>query len=75
MTPQDFKTWRKASKLTQTGAAAAFGLSLATVKLYESGRRYGAGDDAGRPVEIPRTVQLACAALAHGLTPADALRR
>lgn len=71
MTPQDFKTWRKALKLTQAGAAAALGLSKLTIQMYEAGKRY----DDGRPVVIPLTVQLACAALAHGLTPADALRR
>ena len=69
MTPQDFAMWRKNRGWSRPKAGAALGISEGSVKLYEAGRRF----DDGRPVEIPLTVQLACAALTHGLTPADAL--
>ena len=70
MTPQDFQAWRKARGESRAASAAALGISQATIKLYEAGRRF----DDGRPVEIPLAVQLACAALTHGLSPADALK-
>jgi transcriptional regulator with XRE-family HTH domain len=65
MTPEDFKAWRKAMGWTQTEAAIELGISRGSVELYERGSRR----EDGRPVEIPRTVALACAALTHGLEP------
>ncbi|MEO0498973.1 MAG: helix-turn-helix transcriptional regulator [Pseudomonadota bacterium] len=70
MTPQEFQDWRKAMNLTQEAAAEALDLSRATIKMYEAGKR--PGKDA-RPVAIPRTVALACAALACGLEESDAV--
>lgn len=65
MTPTSFRAWRKSLGLTQQGAAEAIGVSRDSVWLYEAGRRR----DDGRPVEIPRTVALACAAVSAGLEP------
>lgn len=59
MTPQEFRDWRIAMQFTQQQAADELGLSKSTVELYESGRRR----DTDQPVVIPRTVELACAAL------------
>ena len=56
MTPQQFKAWRKRLGLTQARAADAIGMSLTQIKNYEAGR-----------ADIPRYVELACAALALGL--------
>ena len=50
-------------KLSQQGAADALGLSKASIELYERGSRR----DDDRPVVIPRTVELACAALMQGI--------
>jgi len=50
--------------LSQQGTADALGMSKASVELYERGSRR----DDDRPVVIPRTVELACAALAQGIT-------
>ncbi len=59
--PDQFKAWRKLLKLTQAEAAVKLGISSRSVELYESGVR------AGNEVEIPRPVELACAALAAGI--------
>ncbi len=64
MKKEQFKAWRKAMRLTQTGAARALGLSRNSIELYERGTRR---DDPDRIVVIPRTVELACAALMLGI--------
>ena len=61
MRPQDFKRWRKTQHLSQKQAAEALGLKRRVVQYYEKGERDG------DKVKIPRTVRLACAALANGL--------
>ena len=63
MTPEQFKAWRKQRGQTQTEAAASLGISKGSIELYEAGRRR----DDDRPVVIPKTVELACAALALGI--------
>ncbi len=60
MEPCDFKRWRKVMKLSQNEAAEALGLKTRMIQYYERGERNGL------PVEIPKTVRLACHALAHG---------
>ena len=57
MTPQQFKAWRKRLGLTQARAADAIGMSATQIKNYEAGR-----------ATIPLYVELACAALALGIT-------
>ena len=64
MTPDDFKAWREAMRLTQDGAATALGLSNATIQNYERGRRLD-----GKPAPIPRTTALACGAQFHRIAP------
>ncbi|MBM1169610.1 helix-turn-helix domain-containing protein [Microvirga arabica] len=64
MTKEQFRAWRKAMKLTQTGAAQALGLNRNTIELYERGTRR---DNPNHVVSIPRTVELACAALMLGI--------
>jgi transcriptional regulator with XRE-family HTH domain len=49
---------------SQQEAADALGQSKGNIQNYERGRRR----DDERPVVIPRTVELACAALALGIT-------
>jgi len=63
MTPADLHAWRQRLGLSKAGAAAALGLSYSAYRYYEAGQRDG------KPVEIPRTVALACAAVAVGLPP------
>lgn len=48
---------------TQLQASEALGLSKPTVELYERGARR----EDERPVLIPKTVELACAAVALGI--------
>jgi len=60
MPPAAFKRWRKSLGLSQKEAAAALGLKRRAVQYYEKGER------GGDPVPIPKTVRLACYALAQG---------
>ena len=59
MSPTAFKRWRKSLGLSQKAAATALGLKRRAVQYYEKGERDG------DPVEIPKTVRLACFALAQ----------
>lgn len=68
MTPEDFKSWRLALNWSQQTAADQLGISKGSVELYERGSRR----DDGRPVEIPKTIALACAALWHRQRPWEA---
>ena len=60
MSAAAFKKWRKTLKLSQKEAAQALGLKRRALQYYEKGVRDG------DPVEIPKTVRLACYALAQG---------
>ena len=61
MRPSDFKRWRKGLKLSQQEAADVLGLKRRVVQYYEKGERDG------EPVEIPKSVRLACYAIAQGV--------
>jgi transcriptional regulator with XRE-family HTH domain len=62
MTPEQFREWRTYMGYTLLEAAEALDLSSGAVQSYEAGAR-----PEGRRVIIPRTVELACAALAVGI--------
>jgi predicted transcriptional regulator len=61
MRPGDFRRWRRGLKLSQQEAANVLGLKRRVVQYYEKGERDG------EKVEIPKTVRLACYALAQGV--------
>ena len=63
MTPTQFRAWRDWMGISQTKAADFLGVSPRTIFLWETGHR---GADR-RPVLVPKTVELACAALAQGV--------
>jgi transcriptional regulator with XRE-family HTH domain len=65
MTPQQFKAWRKAMGLRQKEAAARLGLKKRVIQYYERGHRDG------KKVEVPKSVELACYALAVGVDEYD----
>lgn len=65
MTPDDFRAWRAGLNLTQKQAAERLGISTSQLTNYEAGVNRGSG----RRAPIPRTVALACAAVAAGLEP------
>lgn len=65
MSPDSFKAWRTIMDLSQLKAGEALGLSKGTIENYERGSRR----EDGRPVEIPRHIALACAALYHRIEP------
>ena len=60
MSPQGLKRWRKALKMSQKEAAAALGLKRRIFQYYEKGVRNG------DRIAVPKTVRLACFALAQG---------
>lgn len=62
MTPKAFKHWRKSLQLSQKEAAAALGLKHRIVQYYEKGERDG------KPIQIPKSVRLACWAISQGVT-------
>jgi transcriptional regulator with XRE-family HTH domain len=63
MTPTDLRDWRKRLHLTQARAAEVLGIAKRTYEQYESGKRADGGSCA-----IPRYIDLACAAVALGIT-------
>jgi transcriptional regulator with XRE-family HTH domain len=65
MTPDQFKSWRKAMGLKQKEAADLLGLKKRVIQYYEHGKRDG------KVVEIPKTVALACYALTAGIESYD----
>jgi transcriptional regulator with XRE-family HTH domain len=64
LTPTDLTAWRQRLGLSKAQAAKALGVSYSMYRYYEAGQR-----EDGRNVEIPRTVALACSAIACGLAP------
>jgi transcriptional regulator with XRE-family HTH domain len=65
MTPDQFKSWRKAMGLKQKEAAERLGLKKRVIQYYERGTRDG------KPIDIPKTVALACYALTIGVDSFD----
>ena len=65
MTPHEFRSWRKAMGLKQKEAADRLGLKKRVIQYYERGSRDG------RKVGIPKSVELACYALAAGVEAYD----
>lgn len=65
MTPDQFRQWRKRLGLKQKEAADQLGLKKRVIQYYEKGTRDG------KKVEIPKTVRLACYALASGIDDYD----
>lgn len=64
MTSDGFEAWMKRTGIAKHKAAAdALGLSVWTVRNYLRGHRSGTTD----PAPIPRVVELACAAVEHGV--------
>jgi len=57
----DFRKWRKTLGLSQKDAAHLLGLKRRMIQYYEKGERDG------DKVKIPRSVRLACYAIAQGV--------
>ena len=62
MEAKDFKRWRKSLGMTQKDETRALGLKPSMIQYYEKGERDG------ESVKVPRSIRLACYALAHGIT-------
>lgn len=65
MTPEQFRSWRRTLGLKQKDAAEQLGLKKRMIQYYEKGNRDG------RPVEIPKSIRLACYALSQGIADFD----
>lgn len=65
MSPDQFREWRKSLGLKQKDAAEQLGLKKRMIQYYEKGNRDG------RPVEIPKSIRLACYALSSGIGDFD----
>lgn len=65
MSPQQFRHWRKELGFKQKDAAEQLGLKKRMIQYYEKGNRDG------RPVEIPKSIRLACYALSIGIGDYD----
>ncbi|MEM6762021.1 MAG: helix-turn-helix transcriptional regulator [Pseudomonadota bacterium] len=65
MTPDQFRAWRKANGWKQRELADRLGLKRRMIQYYER------GDRDGKQVEIPKTVRLACYAIACGVDEFD----
>ncbi|WP_139052100.1 helix-turn-helix transcriptional regulator [Roseibium sp. TrichSKD4] len=65
MTPEQFREWRRSLGLKQKDAADQLGLKKRMIQYYEKGNREG------RPVEIPKSIRLACYALSNGIDDFD----
>jgi transcriptional regulator with XRE-family HTH domain len=61
MKASDFKRWRKGLGLSQKEAADLLGLKRRMIQYYERGHRDG------KSVGVPKTVRLACYAVADGV--------
>jgi transcriptional regulator with XRE-family HTH domain len=61
MTPGEFRSWRKGLGLKQKDVADLLGLKKRVIQYYEKGRRDG------KPVDIPRTVELAAYSITVGI--------
>ena len=64
MTPTDLRAWQAHMGYTYDTAAQALGVSRATYADWIAGR----SRTTGKPIKISRLVELACAALAAGLS-------
>lgn len=65
MSPQQFRHWRRTLGLKQKDAAECLGLKKRMIQYYEKGNRDG------RPVDIPKSIRLACYALSQGIEDFD----
>ena len=65
MTPDNFKSWRKAMGLKRKEIAALLGIKMRTLRSYEK------ASDHKNSMPIPRAVQLACYALSRGVSEFD----
>ena len=61
MSAGQFREWRRGLGLKQKEAAELLGLKKRMIQYYEKGNRDG------RPVEIPKSIRLACYALTNGI--------
>jgi transcriptional regulator with XRE-family HTH domain len=73
MTPESLKAWRTQRNWTQTRAARELGISINGYGAYETGMSPRKNKKSGKIVKvrirIPKTIGLACAAIANGIPP------
>jgi transcriptional regulator with XRE-family HTH domain len=65
MTPDKFKSWRKAMGLKRKEIAALLGIKMRTLRSYEKVSAHK------NSIPIPKAIQLACYALSRGVSEFD----
>ncbi len=65
MTPENFKSWRKAMGLKRKETAALLGTTKRAIRAYEKSIGHK------KKIAIPKTVELACYALSRGVSEFD----
>ena len=65
MTPENFKSWRKAMGLKRKEIAALLGIKMRKLRCYEKASNHK------NNIPIPKAVQLACYALSRGVSEFD----
>ena len=65
MTPADFRAWQARMGLTVRAAAELLGVAPSTVQDW----RTGTSRSTGKPIELPKMLALACAALSDRQGP------
>lgn len=65
MTPDNFKSWRKAMGLKRKETAALLGIKLRILRSYEKSPNHK------NYIPVPRAIQLACYALSRGVSEFD----
>ena len=68
MRADQFRAWRKSLKLKQKEAADLLGLKKRMIQYYEKGHREG------REVNVPKSIRLACYAIAQAWATLTARR-
>lgn len=64
-----FNNWRKRMGFTYRQAANSLGICMASVGYYTVGSRRDNQDEDAKPVDVPKTILLACSAIENQLPP------
>ena len=64
-----FNSWRKRMGYTYRDTANVLGVCMACVGYYTVGVRKEKNNEESKPVEVPKTVLLACSAIENDLKP------
>lgn len=64
-----FRRWKQRMGFTYRQAASSLGICISTAGFYKAGVRRENKNDDSKPVEVPKAILLACAAIENNLPP------